>query len=228
MTDSDHSSQQMKGESTRTNALEKEVVRLRTFSQKQSVKYNKLKKAASFQFLFFVLLLAMMFAYGIIQWPSKKEERPNTETRFSATDTTMRDSLNYTPKKNEPLPEIQKKDMLTFYVPEDGILFSIQIGAYTGVDMQPFQTRLFSLQQYTYQTINQFTVGIFENYNDAESFRGIIQQMGFADAFIIATLNGKRMPVKEALSIKSQQHTPTSETMNPPSQALTIPVDSIP
>ncbi len=216
MTDSDHSPQQTKGELTRTNALEKEVARLRTLSQKQSVKYNKLKKTTSFQFLFFVLLLAMMFAYGIIQWPTKPDVSSNIiEDTPSAKDTTI----------TEPLAEIQKEDMLTFYVPEDGILFSIQIGAYTGVDMQPFQVNMFSLRQYTYQTINQFTVGIFENYNDAESFRHIIQQMGFTDAFIIATLNGKRWPIKEALAIKSQQQT-TMEKAKP--EPLSIQVDSMP
>ncbi|GAO29259.1 hypothetical protein [Geofilum rubicundum] len=228
MTDSDHSPQQTKGDSTRTNALEKEVARLRTLSQKQSVKYNKLKKTTSFQFLFFVLLLVMMFAYGIIQWPAKQDvSTRNLEEKPSAKDTTVTDTLVRPSIMAEPRPEIQKEDMLTFYVPEDGILFSIQIGAYTGVDMQPFQANMFSLQQYTYQTINQFTVGIFENFNDAESFRDIIQQMGFSDAFIIATFNGKRMPIKEALAIKSQQPA-LPEKVNAEPQPITIPVDSLP
>jgi hypothetical protein len=206
MTDSGHSPNHTKGESTRTNALEKEVVRLKALSHKQSVKYNKLKKTAFFQFLFFAVLLIMMFAYGIIQWPVKQVTTTNAiEIPIQVKDTTVIDTIAHNPIISEPLHEIQGEDMLTFYVPEDGILFSVQIGAYTAVDMRPFQENMFSLRQYTYKTINQFTAGIIQDYSEAETFRNIIQQMGFHDAFIIATLNGKRLPIQEALAIKSEQ-----------------------
>ncbi len=214
MTDSEHTFNQTKGESTRTNALEKEVARLKTLSQKQSVKHNKLKKRAFFQLLFFVVLLVMMFAYGIIQWPLKQDTTINTIASVAVTDTSAADTAKNHLQINASGPEIQGEDMLSFYVPEDGLLFSVQIGAYTGVDMRPFETNMFSLKQYTYQTINQFTVGIFQNFRDAEAFRTIIQQMGFHDAFIIATLNGKRLPIQDALSIKSRQQ-PLSESMVP-------------
>lgn len=206
MTGSEHSINQTKGELTRTGALEKEVARLKTLSQKQSIKHNKLKKTAFFQLLFFVVLLIMMFAYGIIQWPEKQvTNTKNTTPPISLTDTTVVDTTANRPISHEPLQEIHGEDMLSFYVPEDGLLFSIQIGAYTGVDMRPFDVNMFSLRQYTYQTINQFTVGIFQDYKNAEAFRTIIQQMGFNDAFIIATLNGKRLPIQEALAIKRLQ-----------------------
>jgi hypothetical protein len=206
MTDSEHSSNQTQGESTRTNALEKEVARLKALSQKQSIKHNKLKKTAIFQLLFFIVLLIMLFAYGIIQWPVNQESVAlPTIPPFHITDTMIIDTTVTSPVISESLPEIKGEDMLSFYVPEDGLLFSIQIGAYTGVNMQPFELNMFSLRQYSYQTINQFTVGIFQDYTDAEAFRAIIMQMGFHDAFIIATLNGKRLPIQEALAIKSRQ-----------------------
>ncbi|MCA1744784.1 MAG: hypothetical protein LC643_03555 [Bacteroidales bacterium] len=221
MTGSEHSINQTKGELTRTGALEKEVARLKTLSQKQSVKHNKLKKIASFQLLFFVVLLIMMFAYGIIQWPEKQETNTNYAIpTVSLADTTVADTTANRPLTHDPLQEIHGEDMLSFYVPEDGLLFSIQIGAYTGVDMRPYEANMFSLRQYTYQTINQFTVGIFQNYKNAEAFRAIIQQMGFHDAFIIATLNGKRLPIQEALAIKSLQQPIKSDNSIPES---TIP-----
>ncbi len=213
MTDNEHGLYQTKGETTRINALEKEVARLKTLSQKQSVKHNKLKKRAIFQLLFFVVLLIMMFAYGVIQWPVK--QAPTFTNIAPAIDTSALDTTKNNQLVNKSIPEIQGEDMLSFYVPEDGLLFSVQIGAYTGVDMRPFETNMFSLRQYTYQTINQFTVGIFQNFKDTEAFRNIIHQMGFHDAFIIATLNGKRLPIQEALSIKSQQQQPITEITIP-------------
>lgn len=206
MTDSEHSINPTKGETTRINALEKEVARLKTLSQKQSVKHNKLKKAASFQLLFFVVLLIMMFAYGIIQWPLKQDTTTLSQIASIADpDTFTVDTTASHLSMAKSLPEIQGEDLLSFYVPDDGLLFSVQIGAYAGVDMRPFEANMFSLRQYSYQTINQFTVGIFQNFQDAEAFRAIIQQMGFHDSFIIATLNGRRLPIQEALSIKSNQ-----------------------
>jgi hypothetical protein len=229
MTDSDLSPQQTKGESTRTNALEKEVARLKTLSKKQSVKHNKLKKIASFQLLFFVVLLIMMFAYGIIQWPVQQDTTiASPIASVAATDTTSVDTTaNHLPIA-QPLPEIEGEDLLRFYVPEDGLLFSVQIGAYTGVDMRPFEANMFSLRQYTYKTINQFSVGIFQNFHDAEAFRSIIQHMGFQDAFIIATLNGRRLPVQDALAIKS--HQPSIPENTAPESAIsqtTIPETTI-
>jgi hypothetical protein len=235
MTDSDHSLNQTKGETTRINALEKEVARLKTLSQKQSVKHNKLKKATSFQLLFFVVLLIMMFAYGIIQWPVNQDTKTLAPVAsVSALDNAAVDTTANQLPINQPLPEIKGEDLLSFYVPDDGLLFSVQIGAYTGVDMRPFEANMFSLRQYTYQTINQFTVGIFHNFQDAEAFRDIIQQMGFHDSFIIATLNGKRLPVQEALAIKSHQPsmsepTAAESTIPPtttPEPTITKPVNS--
>lgn len=206
MTDSEHSINQPKGEVTRINALEKEVARLKILSQKQSVKHNKLKKASIFQLLFFVVLLIMMFAYGIIQWPTRPNSKNLTETHLPAlSDTSALDTTaNHLPIAGS-LPVVQGEDLLSFYVPDDGLIFSVQIGAYTGVDMKPFEVNMFSLRQYSYQTINQFTVGLFQNFQDAEIFRDIIVQMGFHDAFIIATLNGRRLPIQEALAIKGDQ-----------------------
>jgi hypothetical protein len=229
MTDSDHSLHQTKEETTRINALEKEVARLKSLSQKQSVKHNKLKKATSFQLLFFVVLFIMMFAYGIIQWPVNQDTKTlSPVASVSPMDTSAVDTTANQLPINQPLPEIKGEDLLSFYVPNDGLLFSVQIGAYTGVDMRPFEANMFSLRQYTYQTINQFTVGIFHNFQDAEAFRDIIQQMGFHDSFIIATLNGKRLPVQEALAIKS--HQPSIPENTAPESAIsqtTIPETTI-
>jgi hypothetical protein len=206
MTDSEHSINHPKADLTRINALEKEVARLKALSQKQSVKHNKLKKTLSFQLLFFVVLLIMMFAYGMIHWPVKSDSNTRAEAASAiVTDTAAVDTTAHHLPIAGSLPVPQGEDLLSFYVPNDGVLFSVQIGAYTGVDMRPFEVNMFSLRQYTYQTINQFTVGIFQTFQNAESFRDIIVQMGFHDAFIIATLNGKRLPIQEALAIKGDQ-----------------------
>jgi len=205
MTKSGNSNNQNKGESTRISALEKEVIKLKNFSKKQSLRNSKLKKLSLFQFLFFTVLLIMLIAYGIIRWPSTQNA---TETSGSSvelvSDTTIKDSSQILINIKDSLQRSQQEDIISFYVPEDGIIYSVQFAAYTGTDMKPFEVNMFSLQQYTYQDINQFTLGIFQDYTNAKKFKTLIQQMGFNDAFVIATLNGKRLSIEDALLIKSK------------------------
>lgn len=191
-------------ESTRINALEKETERLKTLSRKQSAKYNRLKKSFIFMMLFVVVLFIMMLAYGIIQWPDEKTTpAASSLSQPKAIQAPVMEVDSDSIVSNVHLTQVGAEDMLSFYVPTDGIIFSVQIGAYTGVDLTPFETNLYSLQQYSYQDINQLTAGIFQEYTNAVKFKDMLVLMGFHDAFIIATLNGKRIPTQEALAIKS-------------------------
>ncbi len=208
------------GEAARAAALEKELARLKSINRKQSAKYNRLKKIFFFTNIFVILLFVMMFSYRMIHWPAGKTESKLVATAVKLPEQAESiendtDSIEATPLH----PEIGTEDMLSFYVPADGILFSVQIGAYTGVDMSTYKLNLLSVKQYSYQDINQLSVGIFQDYNKALSFKDLMLQIGFNDSFIIATLNGKRIPVQEALAIKSTASTGQTYSTNDSEQA---------
>ena len=205
MMDSNQYTDRQREESTRINALEKETARLKTLSRKQSAKYNRMKKSFIFVMLFVVVLFIMMLAYGIIQWPDDKTApAASSLSQPKAIQAPVMEVDSDSIVVNDAhLTAVGAEDMLSFYVPSDGIIFSVQIGAYTGVDLTPFETNLYSLQQYSYQDIKQLTAGIFQEYTNAVKFKDMLVLMGFHDAFIIATLNGKRIPTQEALAIKS-------------------------
>ncbi len=190
-------------EITRESILEKEVLRLKTNAKKQSSKYYKLKKWSIFQFFFFVILLVMMLIYGVIQWPPKSSIVSQGMLMGSSDTVFIRDTIEI----KLPYIDLEKKkqqEALIFEVPEDGIIYSIQMGAYTEIDLSPFRLNLLSIYQYSYENINQLTAGLFQDYNNAAHFLDLIIQMGFEDAFIVATKNGRRISVQEALSFQKQ------------------------
>jgi hypothetical protein len=93
-------------------------------------------------------------------------------------------------------------DTIAFMIPEDGLFFSIQIGAFSGIDLNKFSNNMIALHQYSNGGINQFTLGIFADYDQAVIFRNLIKKIGFKDAYITAIQNGHRINIQEALKIK--------------------------
>jgi hypothetical protein len=61
---------------------------------------------------------------------------------------------------------------------------------------------MIALHQYSNGGINQFTLGIFADYDQAVIFRNLIKKIGFKDAYITAIQNGHRINIQEALKIK--------------------------
>lgn len=187
-------------EELRKEALEKEIQRLKTTTQKQSKKLHRLRKGMFFLLLFFALLLVMLVINGLLKWPADSLlTNEDTKTLIENTEPLV---INNQPENHIVIPD-KIEDGLIFKIPGDGILFSVQIGAYAGIEMTPFKMNLFSLQQYSYEGINQYSAGLFDSYDKALDFLSIIKQMGFDDAFIISTHYGKRLSVQEAILIQA-------------------------
>lgn len=99
----------------------------------------------------------------------------------------------------------------------DGIIFAIQIGAYTSIDLNKYEDNLLGIKQDTYEGINQFTLGEFTEYKEADEFLEVVRGMGFEDAFIMSFKNGRRINIQNALAIrlqdkaKKEQEDPTKE-----------------
>ena len=200
-------------EGLRQEALEKELLRLKAINQKQSKKLHRLRKVVFFLLLFFGVLLFMLSINGIIQLPEKRITE--TKTAIPANNTFSIDSLHKKTTSSIQIPD-QFEDGLIFKIPDNGILYSVQIGAYASIEMTPYKLNLLSLQQYSYEGINQFSVGLFTDYLKAQNFLYVIKQMGFTDAFLISTKNGKRITVNDAIDIQKKT---TSQPSSPDLQA---------
>ena len=178
---------------TRQAALEKEVQRLRSINRKQSERLGNTRRILYFTVFFFVVLFTILLIKGMLVLPGKNE-KPVIVTQHVVTPAEkVYDSLS---KENEEIPVAITDSMPVPIKDTKGIIYCVQIGAYTGVDLGEFSKNLVSLQQDTYEGINQFTLGRFTDYNKALDFLAVIQQLGFQDAFIMSFKNGRRVAMK--------------------------------
>lgn len=194
---------------TRQEALEKEVKRLRSLTYKQSGKIGSLRKTVYFTYFFFIALLTIMFLKGMISFPENREKdsvtdqsEMTTKQKTAQTENTLADSI-----KNEE--NIFVPDTVVPIKDTKGILYCVQIGAFTGINLDEFKSDMISLQQDSYEGINQLTLGRFRDYDKAVRFLSIVHQIGFHDAFIMSFRNGRRVPLQEmqqkmGITIKQQ------------------------
>jgi hypothetical protein len=193
---------------TRQGAMEKEVQRLRATSQMQSRKIGGLRRTLYFQYFFFIVLFSVLLFKGLIILPgiNNQYNTPATPDPVFINKTSEALSPDTTPESIQidttSLEEIKNTK---------GILFCIQIGAYTGIDLGKYKRNLVSIQQDSYEGINQFTLGRFTDYNEAVDFLKIVQQMGFKDAFIMSFKDGRRIQIQEVIPGRSSSSTRTSQ-----------------
>ncbi len=181
----------------RQEAVDKEVQRLRTISKNQSRKITKLRKALYFQAFFFVSLFVVLVIKGMISLTGstsneevsllneKLKSINQQQTSLSSTLVLYRDSLKEIIKQN-----LDSRN-------EEGYKYRIQIGAFKEINLSDFKTNLVAINQETYDSICQYTLGRFDDYQKAFTFWNNIKRMGFNDSFIIATKNGRRIPIEQ-------------------------------
>lgn len=220
---------QHKSEVTRIRAYEKEIARLKAVSARQSQKYSRLKKFSFFLLIFFLVLLVMMAFYGLLSWPSGGQQTADPVLTAPKADSLTLPADTTDTSGESHLSHLHDEEWLAFPIPENGILFQVQIGAFTGIDLQPFALNMLSLRQYHYENINQFTAGLFVDFESARSFRDLLQQMGFTDAYVTATLHGKRIAAHEARKLKAAapENTPEPEALQSPQATEQQATDSV-
>jgi hypothetical protein len=216
---------------TRTEALEKEIERLRLQNKNQSLKIQNLRKALYFQLFFVISLFAILLIKGFISLPGSLETKENVPaTTIIVSDTTH---------ANYPTQTIIKYDTLYMMGMPDKFdqkkaIFSVQIGAFAAKDLKQFESNMTkNMHQETFGPINQISIGLFSQYIEAEAFLKIVKEMGFKDAFIMALKNGQRISLQEAITsipqtVKTTQITPvispvTSNTKTSINDSVTQP-----
>lgn len=84
----------------------------------------------------------------------------------------------------------------------EGLIFKVQVGAFR----KPIPQNLFKgISPITGETTPKgfirYTAGIFTKYSNADKVKNKIVAMGYKDAFVVAFLNGKRIPINEAYAL---------------------------
>ncbi|MCT4588679.1 MAG: hypothetical protein N4A71_12690 [Carboxylicivirga sp.] len=182
----------------RVEALNNEVLRLRKTTKKQTAKIGNLRLWFYFTFAFSVTLFTFLILQGFIQIPGQIK---NIEVAHSVDTVYIEKELNIDSLKkityNTHKSAIPKDDY-------DGVLFAIQIGAYKDRDLSEYKENMLGLKQDTYDSINQFTLGEFIEYEEALDFLAIVQDMGFEQAHIMSFKNGYRIRLENALALRQK------------------------
>lgn len=182
----------------RVEALNNEVTRLRETSKKQTTKISNLRLWFYFTVAFSTTLFSLLLLQGFIKVPDQTEAanlKQMIDTIYIEKELNI-DSLRKI-TYNTHKSALPKEDY-------DGILFAIQIGAYKDLDLSEYKENMLGLKQDTYDSINQFTLGEFIEYEEATNFLTIVQNMGFEQAHIMSFKNGYRIRLENALAEKQK------------------------
>ena len=194
-------------ESTRREALEKEVKRLKEENEKITTLLKKIRTGLIITGLIILSSYALIFYFYLPPQTATNErtEPPsNPKEKQDSTFTTNKRKPSETASMRQLKILAPVSDTAIIKIPPDGLYFSIQTGAYLSKDLSPFEKNMISLHQDSSSGINQFTLGVFSAYEDAQIFRKEVEKLGFKDAYITAGKNGQRINLKEALNQRSQ------------------------
>jgi hypothetical protein len=81
-----------------------------------------------------------------------------------------------------------------------GVVFKVQIGAYKEIDLSEENSSSFGSEK---GDLNKYTIGVFKDYWEADTFKKYIREMGVKDAWIVSYRDGQRVDIKEVLEGKS-------------------------
>lgn len=195
-------------EDMRREALEKEVNRLHDVTEQQQNKVKKLRRTLVLIILAAIISLAALFFFTL---ESQQTSDPQYQASITKEDTAQ---LTQSKTEEEPLKDDSSQakslqvmtpasDTVEFFIPDDGIFYSVQIGAYLGIDLDRFRSNMISLHQDNAAGINQFTLGVFPTYQEATDFKKAVKRLGFEGAHLVAFQNGHRIKVRDALNLRT-------------------------
>lgn len=82
----------------------------------------------------------------------------------------------------------------------DGIVFKVQIGAFTKKeDLSKYSANNANFDAENNDGVQKFTIGAFRDYWEADTFKKYLREMGVKDAWIVSFKDGNRVPIKDVL-----------------------------
>lgn len=83
---------------------------------------------------------------------------------------------------------------------QEGVVFKVQIGAFANKDLAKYEEASENFSAETSEGgLNQFTLGVFRDYWEADTFKKYLREMGVKDAWIVSYRDGQRVPIKDVL-----------------------------
>lgn len=80
-----------------------------------------------------------------------------------------------------------------------GVVFKVQIGAFGKVDLSQYMDNARNFSGEKEGDVTKYTIGVFRDYWDADSFKKYLRAMGVKDAWIVSYRDGQRVPIKDVL-----------------------------
>lgn len=168
----------------------------RDLSRRNTVLKRINKQLSSWLIAFIVLfILALGYIFYIEYFTPFFGRFPQLEKDFKALQSkneNLQSELDSLERVNNMLIEVSP-----YYT---GVFFEVQIGAFENFNLERYKEGLSKLNIDYNGEVEQYTLGKFRDLHTALAFQKDIQKMGIKDAFIVAKVDGKRVPIKEAVA----------------------------
>lgn len=82
---------------------------------------------------------------------------------------------------------------------QNGVVFKVQIGAFKNKDLSKYLDKGGEFQGEDADGLKKYTLGIFRDYWEADTFKKYLREMGVKDAWIVSFRDGQRVPIKDVL-----------------------------
>lgn len=135
--------------------------------------------------------------------PGKVVPQTNTNTRIDIS-TVPAEGLQHL----DPSPYITEEDVPRDIVQPSGIIYRLQLGAYSNpIDPKLFQG-MYPIIAETLQggKIRKYYAGAFRLKEEADKGKEITAKYGFPDAFVVAWYNGRKVTLSKAVSIEKEEN----------------------
>lgn len=84
--------------------------------------------------------------------------------------------------------------------PAKGVVFKVQVGNFKNKDLSKyFENNSNFSGEIDEDGTKKYTLGVFNNYWEADKFKKYMREMGVKDAWIVSYKDGKRIAIKDAL-----------------------------
>ena len=81
-----------------------------------------------------------------------------------------------------------------------GVVFKVQIGVFRNKDLSKYLDKGENFSgEMDDKGLRKYSLGIFRDYWEADTFKKYLREMGVKDAWIVSFRDGQRVPIKEVL-----------------------------
>ena len=80
-----------------------------------------------------------------------------------------------------------------------GVVFKVQIGAFRNKGLSKYFDKAGSFDGEVDNSLERYTLGVFQDYWEADKFKKYLRDMGVKDAWVVAYKDGQRVPLKDVL-----------------------------